>query len=654
MIYEQEEQQDPKPKYALTISLNVLNHLGIGLYSNVPAILSEVVANAWDADASRVDITIDSHKGEIVVQDDGHGMTASDINEKYLCVGYQKREKEPPKTPKGRLPMGRKGIGKLSVFSIANFVEVQSVKNGEASGLLMNLYDIKQKIRGGEGTYHPIPIDPPAILITRGTKITLTDLRKPVMVAETYLRKRLARRFSVLGGKEFRVFLNGVEITVKDRDFFDHVEMLWYFGAESADVALKCKNAKRVISLSNVVNETKGYTVKGWVATAVNQQAIDETNNNIIIFARGKLIQEDMLSDFKEGGLFSKYLIGEIDADFMDLDEYEDIVTSNRQSVKEDDSRYTELREFVQRVLKQVQADWGNYRTSAGTDKALQNPAIKQWYGRLTTGRKKYAQGLFGKIESLKGVDEEAKRQLYKHTLLAFEKLALTDTLGFLESLETEKDFAMLTELFHGIDDIEAVHYHQIAKGRLEILKHFDQLLNRDAEIKERVLQEYLFDHLWLLSPSWERATVDARMEESLGREFDVVAAGLTEDERRGRLDIRYRTAANKHIVIELKKYNRRVGISELVDQVMKYQGALTKCLNTHHPSAPHLIEIICILGYHPTPESNLRQHAELLKVCNARYVLYDELINEALLGYQDYLTRTQEISEIVRLIESI
>ena len=43
--------------FKMTISLDVLHHLGIGLYSNIPAVLSELVANAWDADATRVNIT---------------------------------------------------------------------------------------------------------------------------------------------------------------------------------------------------------------------------------------------------------------------------------------------------------------------------------------------------------------------------------------------------------------------------------------------------------------------------------------------------------------------------------------------------------------------------------------------------------------------
>jgi hypothetical protein len=40
----------------MRLSLNVLNHLGLNLYSNVPAVLSEAVANAWDAEAHDVEI----------------------------------------------------------------------------------------------------------------------------------------------------------------------------------------------------------------------------------------------------------------------------------------------------------------------------------------------------------------------------------------------------------------------------------------------------------------------------------------------------------------------------------------------------------------------------------------------------------------------
>jgi hypothetical protein len=42
--------------YRMTVDLNVLDHLGINLYSNIAAVLTEAVANAWDADAVNVEI----------------------------------------------------------------------------------------------------------------------------------------------------------------------------------------------------------------------------------------------------------------------------------------------------------------------------------------------------------------------------------------------------------------------------------------------------------------------------------------------------------------------------------------------------------------------------------------------------------------------
>lgn len=52
-------------KYQMTIDLNVLNHLGINLYSNIPSVISEVVANAWDADAEEVEV-ITKHKRSVM------------------------------------------------------------------------------------------------------------------------------------------------------------------------------------------------------------------------------------------------------------------------------------------------------------------------------------------------------------------------------------------------------------------------------------------------------------------------------------------------------------------------------------------------------------------------------------------------------------
>src|SRR6185312_1074605 len=180
--------------YELSIDLNALNHLGINLYSNVPAVISEVVANSWDADAENVWIAIDKNQGEITITDDGQGMCKDDINRRYLKVGYRKRDELTHTPLLRRHVMGRKGIGKLSLFSIADTIEVRSAKpvSGKLSlnGFEMNGPQIAKVIeQGNPGVkYYPTPIKPATITITKGTEITLRDLKKDVSQSKMFLR----------------------------------------------------------------------------------------------------------------------------------------------------------------------------------------------------------------------------------------------------------------------------------------------------------------------------------------------------------------------------------------------------------------------------------------------------------------------------------
>ena len=88
--------------------------------------------------------------------------------------------------------------------------------------------------------------------------------------------------------------------------------------------------------------------------------------------------------------------------------------------------------------------------------------------------------------------------------------------------------------------------------------------------VVERVLQRYLFDHLWLLDAAWERATGSEQIESCL-REVGVITDDLTEKERLGRVDIAYRTNAGKHIIVELKRAGCPLKLLELQEQGQTY-----------------------------------------------------------------------------------
>ena len=235
-------------KYKMSISLNVLNHLGLNLYSNTPAVIAEVIANAWDADATEVKIDFNVEQKTITVSDNGHGMDRTDINDKYLLVGYQKRNKPVFRTPGGRKPMGRKGIGKLSLFSIANKISVYSRKeSSEKESFLMDSEIIKKAIQSEDLSspklYAPEPITFDVDIPSHGTVIKITDLKKLRLTQASIngLKKRIARRFSIIDDSAgFHVFVNDEKITFADRDYFHKARFLFQYG--KYDYAQHCKN----------------------------------------------------------------------------------------------------------------------------------------------------------------------------------------------------------------------------------------------------------------------------------------------------------------------------------------------------------------------------------------------------------------------------
>lgn len=646
--------------YKLTIDLATLKHLGIGLYSNIPAVLSEVVANAWDADAKLVDIDIDNESGVITVKDNGWGMTESEINTRYLKVGYQKRRDKKAKIPKGRLPMGRKGIGKLALFSIADRIEVHSVKINkrglvaERNGFIMRAKDIEESIKTGNVDYEPEVVPEEQVIITEGTLIILREFKIGVHVTESFLRKRIARRFSVIGKKNnFIVRINKKPVVVEDRDYFDRLDYLWCVGDGSELFVKECKGLLRHEVLSGEVDAASGFHVSGWVGTMAEHKSVEEGNNGIVILARGKVIHEDILKDLKEGRVFSKYLIGELRADFLDLDELEDIATSDRQSVKESDPRFESLKTFVKnKVLNRIGNIWTEWRNEDQSKEALKIPAIENWYKELRPQHRKFAKSLLGKIASFPVQDAEFRRTLYQHGILAFETLAAQDNLHALEKIETDAELSQLLELFKDFDDLEAAHYWHITRTRVAVLQKFEKIA---PKARETVIRDFIFDHLWLLDPSWERASTDKRMEESIIKQWKKIDAKLTPEEKKGRVDIRYRTAAGKHIIIELKKYNRKIQTEELTSQIRKYLSALRKCLDAAYPDTEsHSMEAICILGSRPEPVDQDETNRKMLEALKARYLTYEQLIRQTRESYADYLEKNQKISRIQKLVEQI
>lgn len=647
--------------YRMTVDLNVLDHLGINLYSNIAAVLTEAVANAWDADAENVEIGIDSDGKFIEIKDDGIGMSIEDMNTKYLRVGYRRRDEDRETgrtTAKGRPVMGRKGLGKLSLFSIANTIEIHSAKNGESHGLRMTIDGIHKSVQDKEPFYSPEPLPREEIQVTNGTVILLKDIKRQRLGrGATALRKRLARRFSVIGEAHgFKILIDGHPLSTADRGDLPMVQFLWSFGDEEPDLS----SAGQLLeweALSDRLDAWDGdWSVTGWIGTARFPKQLDSDDagnlNSIVVFARGRLFHENILDKLNDGRLYTKYLTGQIEADFLDADDEPDIATSDRQRVQEDDPRYVQLIVFLKKQLTQVEKRWTEWRRLHEVEKAKEtSPALAEWLDSLPEGFRKSAETLIAKLSALPVDQDEDRKLMYRHGILAFERMKLR---GSAEELAAHvHDIDKLLAILADRDSLEASLYRDIVKSRLDAIKDFQGIADDNA--KESVLQKYLFDHLWLLDPAWERATASEVMETRLTTD-GVLTQDMTEKEKLGRVDIAYRTMAGKHIIVELKRVKRKMKLLELQEQGQTYVDKLKKILLAQGDATPN-IEVVFVLG-EPIDEEG--SNPERLKSSMAaispgsRIVHYDSLIRGAQEAYSEFLKKSKQLDKLEKIVDRI
>lgn len=669
---------DGEHRYEMSISLNVLRHLGLSLYSNTPSVLAEVIANAWDADATRVDVEFDCPSKTITITDNGFGMDRGDINDKYLYVGYQKRIAGDSHTPKGRKPMGRKGIGKLSLFSIANKFEVRSLKNdGDEEAFLMDAKKIEEAIQSEDsstpGRYYPEPIDFGVDLKRQGTIVKITELKKLRLTeaAVNGLKKKIARRFSFVdSGDEFNVFVNKAKVTFSDRDYFHKARFLFQYGdydysQHCNKLALDEENKKIFeprqcrFNLDGQVSGDGTYEIHGWIAIAHHSNDLDDKGvegeeddnlNKITIAMRDKVAQEDILQEYRLGGMITKFIYGEINADFLDDDNQEDIATSSRQRIYEHDPRYRALKAFLDSELRYIWKKTNEWKEKKGLDDALLNPHIKDWYESLhPRSLQKSAKKIFAGIDQA-GIDKRHKNKMYANGVLAFEALKMNYALDKLEEIEPSNLDTFL-EVLADVDAIEAAHYHKIVQERLTAIS---KLRNATQEnVKERILQEYVFDHLWLLDPAWERATQQQHMEETLQK----VVEGVPQKGESVRVDIRYRKVSGEHVIIELKRASVQQPKTAIEEQLRKYVAAVKVEINKHGDERKYPIKSICIVGRLPQgweDEGNRKNDEDSLRPYSIRILTYDELIDNAYSAYSKFLKAKATAGDLQGLIEKI
>ena len=649
----------------IKISLHVLEHLGMNLYSTIPAVLSEIVANAWDADSKSVRISLDKQSDTITIQDNGLGMTRDEVVDRFLEVGFRRRNAIGPKTPtKNRDPMGRKGIGKLSSFSIAEVVTVYTIRDGERTAFEMDVKKIKERIQADDGVpYRPDEITDWPDGLTKGTRIVLKRLRRRMgKLTQKGLRQRLARRFSVIGPKhDFEVLVDGTAVQPSDRGYYEHVQYLWTYGDQAELMPLfksLAPDRGSVNRTSEIADTTKaaGVEITGWIGTVKRPEFLkDEENENLnrlAVFMRGKQAHEDILDGFGQKEIYADYVVGELHCDDLDRDNDEDIATSSRQTLKADDPRFEALREIVRKELRHIAGRWSDWRRGDGARVLVKDvPEVSAWLDELKGDTKKKAERWIGRLNTMRTGKETEKRELLKASILAFESYRRKEQLDFLDRL-TDEAIEPVLAVFDDIDDLQLSYYGQIVKLRLGVVTALAKKLSDND--KETVIRDHIFDHLWLLDAGWERVRGTEQAEKTVSKYLNETSDDLSPEELKGRIDIGYRTVSGRHVIVELKRGSVATPIDDLTKQIGKYRSGVRKLIE-QGANAQWPLDIICLVGK-PPPEwhDDQKRVEDQLAAVDARLLFYNHLLENTRQAYGDYLEQHKKIDRLWNVFQGI
>lgn len=178
--------KDPK----FDINPHVIRQLGAELVTDQTTALMELVKNSYDADADYVKITINTKdtfneqdlyypnkKGYIIVEDNGFGMDEDTILNSWLVISYSNKrpvDGVKPKTPKGRTPLGDKGLGRLSTQRLAQVCEIYTKKETGTAihvGFDWDTFDTANKLQDVTVRY-----DKSHLNYSHGTKLVLAGI----------------------------------------------------------------------------------------------------------------------------------------------------------------------------------------------------------------------------------------------------------------------------------------------------------------------------------------------------------------------------------------------------------------------------------------------------------------------------------------------
>lgn len=123
----------------IVVASKIVDYLSSGLYRTPAACLKELVNNAYDANATTVNVFIKPDADRIVIEDDGEGLSRDEFVRHFSRVSESHKREHDDHTPSGRPKIGKIGIGFVAANEICDEIELVSTQRGSADLLRVTI-----------------------------------------------------------------------------------------------------------------------------------------------------------------------------------------------------------------------------------------------------------------------------------------------------------------------------------------------------------------------------------------------------------------------------------------------------------------------------------------------------------------------------------
>lgn len=542
-------------KYTMRISRLTVDKLGVKLYDKVSAVVAELVANAYDADATKVivtapmgqylctkrDNTLVDKNYNIKVEDDGVGMTPEEMNEFYLKVGAERRnDSRRGEISKihGRKVMGRKGVGKLAPFGICNRIEIITSggdfkQEGDQEGYLTAhlILDRDKVLEDTDTDYNPEIGELDGKLQARkGTSIIMKSFTYRQVPEISLFARQLSQRFG-FSTSNWQIDLVDSEKTNSDLEHSKTVSQFDVAKMENTEIRFvkektpvtNKEDYKAYFPDGKIRSEIKAgfdyenkfYGIEGWVAYSKHAYG-DDLMAGVRIYCRGKIAAQTVVFNMGAGITgehdIRSYLIGEIHADW--LDEKEDLIQTDRRDILWSHELGQEFEKWGQQVVRTIgrisrdpirKKTWAEFQSVSNLQEKIKQAFPEKEQEPIREKAREFTKIIGQRIRPEELKDQQYVDSLAQLGLMLAPHITLNEKLKeAAESIKTP--IGIVAEILKMARIAELSSFGLIAEDRIKVIDKLEDLVT-DHTVSEADLQRFIENAPWLINPQWSPVT---------------------------------------------------------------------------------------------------------------------------------------------------